>query len=1025
MKAFLPTLVSVVLLLPSLSPKSSIHDGWAMAHETQNEQKDTKGRTATLFVPRFEASFSTEKAKLFAYLLPNLIKLSLMGNQYEWLEVRTDSVRAGEDNQFELSGRIADFDDFMNVSLRILSSEAFGTKNEIDSKSYRIIPDSILVQVERISRELAEIIFTQLPGDEEQAALSILICPFEFEGSAADSSAQQIQTYLASSLAFNFETMSNITRVEIRKNGGTAQPPADYDLLMTGSFDLREDSIEVSVTLVDARTRKELYTLKRHVEKYDIFSLPDEITESFENVVLVFPDVRDELLTMRRAKDFYERGGKYSADESDLYADEKAEVMYRKALVLDPNYIPALLGLAKVLTSQSSYEETIDLYTKCLAIDSLQVEAMLGLGEAYYHDYDSEDSLAVRQFEKAARIAKQTKNSSALASAYKWLGELASDNDDYDSAINYFKQALNIEKSDQGLWYGIANTYYQRYSESLSQIEDTTDIDTAVHYFRDGAVRFKNEPSFQRNLAFTLNYYGKVLFNAYLEASQNPTSENTDHQILYQRARKKLEEANLVAHNDHDLRIDNLTRLALLAFRNMEMDKAKALSRQAVELEPSDEWSYRLFAYLHNDSTHANEALEKIHKAMSISTNVFSYQVLGDIYLTLAKYDDAFQAFQNAKSLEDEVTSYTLNGLYKSARKSGKLAKMEPMLQEYLQQRIQKSDSVWAYTRLAETKREQQQYKNALEYLEKALEIASDHREAYDLLDSLYQANSFNPAQQLKIAILEKKARASRGPKQLVELAFAHLAAKQYKESLTVGDSALALAKTKADTTRAHNALAYTYHDFGVHSFAKNDSAVGMELMEKAQYHAQAASEFFPEWPPPLTLLLTIYHEYKINYEASYRISMKLLSLDSLNTSNITNSIEAMLTAGRFEDALNASERILSADLLAKKPLNVGQKLAMRFILMAANVLKGNLNGAHAEFGGFQRDYMKLSTKTESTWLWHGTKRFLKTYSDLKPSHRELLLNIIDALESEEEPGLTILDRVESNWGELLGQSKN
>jgi hypothetical protein len=178
-----------------------------------------------------------------------------------------------------------------------------------------------------------------------------------------------------------------------------------------------------------------------------------------------------------------------------------------------------------------------------------------------------------------------------------------------------------------------------------------------------------------------------------------------------------------------------------------------------------------------------------------------------------------------------------------------------------------------------------------------------------------------------------------------------------------------------------------------------------------------------PEWESqsPLFYIQVIYHEYLINYEKSYQASRRLISINDANSTYATNAIEAMFTARRFNELDALSSKIIGDDSLAKAPLGLESRLAVRFFLMASRVLRGDILGAHSHYGAFRIDYGKRSNQNEPGWIWTGTTRFLETYPDYKnPSHRDLLLSIIKALEDQKAVGEKLLQEADVAWGKLI-----
>ena len=438
-----------------------------------------------------------------------------------------------------------------------------------------------------------------------------------------------------------------------------------------------------------------------------------------------------------------------------------------------------------------------------------------------------------------------------------------------------------------------------------------------------------------------------------------------------------------------------------------------------------------MFAFLHSDDTlHLEEALNNVKKALSIYKSSNSYKILGDIFLNMEKYDSAYVAFQNAYQI-DTAMGYvyfgTADGLFKSAIKSDnpeKLRNVIQVLDKYLEQGIAKYDSLWTYISQAEVSRKQSKFEVALDYVKQALALNANSEAALEVLDSLYFMDSFEQALKLKISTLEENVKENGTLFQFLTLADAYVQIKSYDKSFEAIDSAFQISTTKEDTAWIYGIKSFIFYQQGLDAYSEEDTVFGRINMEKTIQYANETINVYPKWPLTLNILQVIHHEYIIDYEKSYKVSQELLLLDSLNTDYITNAIEACLTSGRSDLAYKKADAILSSDTLGKQPLELEKKLAMKFILMTSMVLKGNRTEAFSEFGDFERHYKKRTERKEDWWHYRGTERFLRENKKIHPSFRDLLLKMIEALNSEKKKGLSILKKVEAAWKNLITEIK-
>ena len=100
-------------------------------------------------------------------------------------------------------------------------------------------------------------------------------------------------------------------------------------------------------------------------------------------------------------------------DEGSETDQERARVAYRKALLLDPNLVPAIVNLANIYYAHDEIVEAHALYGRALSLDADCFEAYFNLGNIH-HDLGRYDE-AVAYYRDALRL------NSAYAGAHFYL----------------------------------------------------------------------------------------------------------------------------------------------------------------------------------------------------------------------------------------------------------------------------------------------------------------------------------------------------------------------------------------------------------------------------------------------------------------------------------------------------------------------------------------------------------------------------------------------------------------------------
>lgn len=123
--------------------------------------------------------------------------------------------------------------------------------------------------------------------------------------------------------------------------------------------------------------------------------------------------------------------------------------------------------------------------------------------------------------------------------------------------------------------------------------------------------------------------------------------------LLYKQQRYALAEEHLIKVLEQDR--ENSHALALLAACSGclgNAEKAIELARQAIAVDPEDDYSYYLLAWYLPSTGKNREALEAAKSAVSLNTEPCNLAVLATCHLGLDQLDEALAAAQNALELD-------------------------------------------------------------------------------------------------------------------------------------------------------------------------------------------------------------------------------------------------------------------------------------------------------------------------------------------------------------------------------------
>lgn len=237
------------------------------------------------------------------------------------------------------------------------------------------------------------------------------------------------------------------------------------DTLLTGSFIREGEDLRVSYQLVDTAGNRILRQGTVDVKYQNLLAVQDDVSAQVIHglALTLSPSESAELKSQEkipplayeyylRGVDLYSRGDfpmaskileksaelypayaltwahlgrTYTASASfqfggaELY--DKARAAYEKALALQPNFLPARIYMANLLTDTGNPEQAVPLLRETLATNPNLAEAHWELGYAYRHAGMLAES--IRECNRARELDPSVKLTSSVMNAYLYLGD--------------------------------------------------------------------------------------------------------------------------------------------------------------------------------------------------------------------------------------------------------------------------------------------------------------------------------------------------------------------------------------------------------------------------------------------------------------------------------------------------------------------------------------------------------------------------------------------------------------------------
>jgi Predicted N-acetylglucosaminyl transferase len=342
---------------------------------------------------------------------------------------------------------------------------------------------------------------------------------------------------------------------------------------------------------------------------------------------------------------------------------EEAKSEFKAAIDLAPGFIPAKIGLARLLTKDGWQEETVRLCEEILGIQPDNVDAMQLLGLAYMREEDFEN--AEVQFNKIAQLrpsigdvnmAYLSLSSGQLskcilqceaiiaanpeeAKAYDILGLAHIRRGSFDKGVEHFKKAIEIDPSAIAMHLNLAKAYIitGKSEEAVSTLEKAISL--------------------------------------------NP--DNLDARViladLYEK-RGEIDEAIKLLERVLEMNPDYLPGYALVGLYLLQGDTDKSIDlyRKAIRLDSTNTLLQISIALSYQQKEKYSVAIPYCQKAIDLKQDVPSYKIiLSNIYAANENFDEAKKLIESITTLSsDQKHAYLelLDLCFYDKKKSKKIA---------------------------------------------------------------------------------------------------------------------------------------------------------------------------------------------------------------------------------------------------------------------------------------------------------------------------------------------------------------
>lgn len=411
---------------------------------------------------------------------------------------------------------------------------------------------------------------------------------------------------------------------------------------------------------------------------------------------------------------------------------EEAKRYYLEAIGKNPEPVYFVnMGLALVM--QNKLDEGIQYYENALMIHSENASAHAELAWAKLSKYYAEGSKEKMLLEEALSHYKESLRIDPKQLGYFHycgLGEVYSQNRDWDKAIEYYEKSVELGPNSRA-FNGIGNVYFAK-----------GEYPKAREYYRKALEKNPNYYIYAENIGRChkqLKEWDQAVIYFKKALELNPRDSVTLSglgEMLYQMG--QIDEATKYFGEAIKIDPNNFLHqywMGMVSSAQTQWDAAIPYFRKAIELNPQDDYSYYALGFVYFGKGLLREATELLLKAISIrSTDPLYYARLSLVYSRSRMWDDAIKyavlADEKAKAINPNDDGYKVSlarvyndkGLY--LYNSGRLAES---VAEYKQALNVKEEDVYHWN-LYLAYRKMNDLKEAKKSLARAIQLKPDER---------------------------------------------------------------------------------------------------------------------------------------------------------------------------------------------------------------------------------------------------------------------------------------------------------
>ena len=326
--------------------------------------------------------------------------------------------------------------------------------------------------------------------------------------------------------------------------------------------------------------------------------------------------------------------------------------IYGELIVLRPEDLELRASRTHAYLLKQDYASATAEFEQVMRNDSITVDDQIRFGQIFVVFVEKDSAVVPHAMKMFQEIQKRSPGDWR---AYWFLGALDNIVKDDSAALKHFTKVTELAPQNADGWIGVASIYYdheqfEKTIEILHQAEAKVPDEFRVHFLLGVAYQRSKQPQEARTSlerAITINPKSVDALSA-LGLVCNELGKMADSDTMYERA-LRLNPKNPLVLNNYGYS---------LAERNMQIERAYAMSKEAVRQEPQNQSYLDTYGWILYQMGRYGEAEKEIKRAVELgSTSAVIHEHLGDVYSKLDQQENAMTYWRKALEIDPSNAS--------------------------------------------------------------------------------------------------------------------------------------------------------------------------------------------------------------------------------------------------------------------------------------------------------------------------------------------------------------------------------